>query len=439
MVDRCYRSTINNIPEDQSKIRNTNIPFFFNVEFEKEGLQTPIVSDPLVRCDKCKAYLNPYVEIIMPGVKWRCNLCENVNEVQSAFVMTERRSNECPQDPIKNTEFNRSYFLREDLRNDIYEIEAPDSFGVKTPDPPVLCFLIDISIEAQKMNLLGSVLNCIKEIIRNADYDKRTKICLIFYNEFAYILNRGAKDTNFKDDTVNSFSNTMTIISGEVPMLLSESFLYSIDEVSKINFTSIEKYFEDKKSVHSNLLLPLKVITIAFRSASVFCFFSTMPNFGSSKIEPSVNLICKNSEYKTSAESLVRKNVSVNLFLMTRYNIEYSTISILSQQTGGQTFHYSNYDGYDPVSSSKLFCDLSDYFSRNIGFGAACRIRASDGTVLKSVYGNFSQKSVDLFGYANWNPSHSINFSVTLFNNVKGALYLQIAMIRVNERVGRDL
>lgn len=426
METKCYRASIGNIPNDQAKLRNSNIPLFFSVEFEKESEHTPVVTDPLVRCHKCKAYLNPYVEVIMPGIKWKCNLCEHINDLVSPFVMIERRNNEAQQDAIKNALFNRKHFVREDLKSDIYEIEAPDSFGVKTPDPPVLCFIIDVSTEANKLNILSSVLNCIKELLRNLEYDRRTRVCFIFYNEHAYILNN---------------NHTMTVISGDIPMIMSESFTFSIldteNAFSSIKYEIIEKYFNDKKSPNSNILLPIKIAVQALRSASLFCFVSTVPNFGMSKIEPTTNFICKNNEYKIVAESLFRKNISANIFLMARYNIEYSTISVLAQHTGGQSFQYSNYDGYDPTSSSKLFCDLSDYFRKNIGFGGVCRIRASEGAVLRGAHGNFCQKSVDLLGYANWNPSHSINFSFTLFNNVKNALYVQLAMIRVTKSGSR--
>lgn len=422
MSDRCFRVSINNIPEDQLKLRNSNIPFFFSVEFQKESVAVPTVVEPLVRCEKCKAYLNPYAEVIMPGIKWRCNLCENVNEVKEAFAMKERRSNDHPEDPLMNAEFNRTFFEREDLRNDIFEIEAPESFVVKTPDPPVLCFVIEASLEAHKLGVLGSVLNCIREILRSAEYDRRTRVCFLFFNELAYMLNN---------------DQTMTVISGEIPMILPDSILFSLTgaaaPVGEIDFARIERYFEDRKSVHVNPLLPLRIAAAAFRSASLFLFVSTTPDFGASKVLPSTSLVCKNNEYKTVSELLFRKNVCVNLFILARSNVEYATICILAQQTGGQTFHYSNYDGTDPVSSSKLFCDLTDYFVHDIGFGAVCRVRASDGTVLRAMHGNFSQKAADLFGYANFNPAHSINFSVTLFSSLKRALYVQVAMIRVNK------
>lgn len=423
MSDRCYRATVGNIPEDQSVLRDSEIPLFFSVEFEKESVPVPLVTEPLLRCEKCKAYLNPYVEIMMPGLRWRCNLCSAVNEVQNAFLMHERKVNENPADVALNSQFNREHFLREDLRSDIYELDAPDTFGVKTPDPPILCFVIDVSLEAQKLSVLGSVLNCVKEILRSIEYDRRTRFCFMFYSNSVYFLNR---------------SGGMTVITGEIPMVFPDSLLFTLPELLSSpspvpEFSHIEKYFEPKKNMGADILFPLKLARNIFRSASLFLFFSAMPNSGPSKLEPSTALVCRNNEYKAVAESLFRKNICVNLFVMTRANIEYATIGILAQRTGGITAHYSNYDGLDPVSSSKLYCDLSAHFSRSVGFGAVCRVRSSEGAVIRSVYGNFCQKAADLIGCANWNPCHALNFSLTLFNNMRSALFIQIAMIRTTK------
>ncbi|KAI5149163.1 protein transport protein SEC24 [Enteropsectra breve] len=424
METKSYRCSVNNVPEDQNKLRSTNIPLFFSVEFQKDGEPAPLVAESLLRCEKCKGYLNPYVEIIMPGFGWKCNLCDTINSVEAAFQMNDRSPNEFAHDAVKNAEYNKRTFTRNDLVNDIYELEAPESFNVKTPDPPTLIFILDVSLEAQKLNLLSSVTNILNEILGDTNYDKRTKACFIFCNEFAYLLNN---DMSF------------SVISGEIPHVLPSTIEFSISKDSEnsiagINWTAIEKYFSEIKSIGSQPLLPLKLTASAFRSASVFLFFSALPNMGNSKLETTNSLVCKNTQYKEAAELLLRKNASVNLFIMARTSIELSVIGTLAQQTGGLEFYYPNYDGSDPVSTAKLYGDLVAYFNSDAGYGGVCRIRSNDGVVLKSVYGNFTQKGADLLGYANYNSLHMINFTLQPYNDIKKALYAQIAMIKVNKQ-----
>lgn len=424
MEDRCYRSTVSNIPEDQAKLRNSAVPVFFSVEFERGGAPVPQVTDPLVRCVRCKGYLNPYVEVIMPGVRWRCNLCGAENETSSPFSMRGRATTAPAPDAVGNAAFNRTYFVRDDLCHDIYEIEAPDSFVVRTPDAPVLCFIVDVALEAQKLCILGAVLGAVRETLRTVDYDRRTRACLMFYNEAVHVLNR---------------NGTLSVIAGAMPRILPEAILFPLEDfAAAVDIPKLERCFSAHRSLASDILRPLHLAATAFRSASLFIFFATMPCSGDARLTPSADLVCRNSAYREAADTLFRKNICANLFLMARAGIEYATIGVLSQKTGGQTFHYPNFDGGDPSATAKLFCDLTDHFARNVGFGAVARVRASEGAVLKAVYGNFTQKAVDLLGFANWNPSHSINFTLTLFNSVPRALFLQIAMIRV-DRQGRRL
>lgn len=429
MENKYYRATINSIPKDQTTIKTSSIPFFISVELNKEGMVVPVIPDDLIRCLKCKGYLNPFVEIINPGYKWKCNLCDSINEVTMPFQMTERMVCENPSDPLVNTAFNRNYFLREDLRNEIFEIEAPDSYNISTPDAPVICFLIDISLESTRLNLMSSVIASLNEILKSIDYDQRTKVSFMFFNESVYILNK---------------NQSFGVYNGrDVPFLLSEKFLFPINKdqennVFEINFENVEKYFLDKKSENVNYLFALKICTQAFRSASIFSFLSAPPNFDEGKVSLSSSLTCQNPEYRNIAESLVKKNISVNLFVMTRTSVEFSSIKIPSQYTGGQIFHYPNYDGTDSVSTSKFYCDLTDYFNREVNTGAVCRIRVNNGILLKDVHGNFYQKGADLFAYCNYNPAHCINFSLEFFNEVKKALYIQVAMAKVSKD-GRKL
>jgi protein transport protein SEC24 len=113
------------LPEEQSQLKSSAIPIFFNVEFQKDSLPVPLVTEPLIRCEKCKGYLNPFVEVVMPGFKWKCNLCSFINERQTPFQMKERKKCQNPKAPIENSNFNKTYFTREELCAETYELDAP--------------------------------------------------------------------------------------------------------------------------------------------------------------------------------------------------------------------------------------------------------------------------------------------------------------------------
>lgn len=423
MKNKYYRCSINSVPENQERLRNSAIPLFFSVEFENPEISAPLVKEAIVKCAKCKGYLNPYVEVIMPGFKWRCNLCDNVNSVEQPFIMTERRNNDFPKDAVRNSMFNRASFVRKDLRNDFYEIEPGEGYSVQTPEAPVLCFIVDVSNESEQLSVLQSVSRSVKEVMRSVieekRYDARTKVAFVFYSRFVYLLRR---------------NGTFAVITESIPKLLPETCLFPLEEFGNVDFDRVHRYFEGQIVNESNLVLPFEVILHAFRMATVFCFVAGIPNSGVSALKNTVHLSCQNPVYKTLADNLQSRSIAVNLFLLTRSSLELSTLGFLAQHTGGKIFHYANYDGRDPTSVTKLFCDLSYHFKENMGFSGLCRIRASEGVILRGVYGNCKAKSENLLRFANWHSSHIMNISFMVINNVSNALYVQIAMIRTNKK-----
>ncbi|KAL6120909.1 hypothetical protein NUSPORA_02276 [Nucleospora cyclopteri] len=419
-TDPCYRCSYNFLPTDQSKVRNSVVPISFTVEFDKRAVA--LAKDDLIRCSKCSGYLNVFCEIVAPGVKWKCNLCKTINDAQLPFQYAENASR-ISRGNEQIDVFNRENFTHSFLQENIYEVEAPESFVVRTPDAPVLIFLIEVSIEAKRNNLLESVLNCIKEALKNNDWDKRSKACFIFYSDVTYVL---------------TVSGEMVVIAGETPKILSDQILFSINPeeagniFNKVNDSEIIEYFNRKETNGNCLLSALKIPQKAFRTGTAFCFVSSMPCTGISEIKPSNSLSCTNQHYKKTAENLFKKNICVNFFLCTRVSVEFAILRILSQ-AGGETFHYSNFDGTDPAHTSKLFCDLSAFLEGSLFFNALARIRTSENVSLKAMHGNFVQKGPDLFAYANYSYAHCMNFELSLNSTNMKSCYIQIAMVRVRK------
>jgi protein transport protein SEC24 len=41
----------------------------------------PLVSSPqIIRCRRCRTYINPFVTFIEQGTRWKCNMCYLGNE-----------------------------------------------------------------------------------------------------------------------------------------------------------------------------------------------------------------------------------------------------------------------------------------------------------------------------------------------------------------------
>lgn len=76
-----FRVTLNKIPRTAATLHKTRLPFGLTVTpYPVGGGPVPVIDGPIVRCRRCRTYLNPYVEMIDQGAKWRCNLCFLDNE-----------------------------------------------------------------------------------------------------------------------------------------------------------------------------------------------------------------------------------------------------------------------------------------------------------------------------------------------------------------------
>ena len=65
------------------------VTFFPTHEMDEEDvpeeLRVPEVTGAIVRCRRCRAYLNPGVEVVEGGYRWRCNLCFVANDFPGGY------------------------------------------------------------------------------------------------------------------------------------------------------------------------------------------------------------------------------------------------------------------------------------------------------------------------------------------------------------------
>ena len=87
---------------------------------------------------KCQAYLNPFVEFMQGNEQWKCNICQNVNEVMDYYNITEDE-NELNKKPELNSGTYEFISYKNTLRK-----EGPSIISYN------YYFLIDISFNAIK-------------------------------------------------------------------------------------------------------------------------------------------------------------------------------------------------------------------------------------------------------------------------------------------------
>lgn len=420
-----YTSTITSIPTNLSTLKNSNIPFTINIIpelFDDEDV--PISEEEIVRCSTCKSYINPFIQIIPPGFKWKCNICLNVNELTSPFFMTNRQYSYHNTDKFclaENAFANYNSYDRVELKSTIYELYAPENYLVRTPTSLNFCILIDISYESVKRGIYQIVINSLMDSINNSSFDPRSKIMFMFFNSEVFILDRKMNLTVITDSTF-------------IPYFTKDDYFFSLNE--KIDFSILESSFLEMKCTKINYGDCLKVAhAITCKTGAIFLtFLSSTPNFGSGAIKQNNTLKPEEIFYKELASLFSKHLISVVQFLFPRLNIDLPTLSGLSKSTGGMLYYYPNFDGCDLVFVTKLNKDLSDFFDLRMCHDCVCRIRTSRDVFIKEYNGSLTQRTLDLLSFPGFFPPHTFNIDLEVVDNIKAdGVSIQVALMRTTK------
>ena len=99
------------------------------------------------RCEKCKAFVNPFFDFQAGRKSFKCNIC---NEIQTA--------------PQQYQDIYGDYSNTE-LCQGSFEFYAANQYTARTPKEPSYLFLIDISRSSVSCNIPFYAISAIKELI----------------------------------------------------------------------------------------------------------------------------------------------------------------------------------------------------------------------------------------------------------------------------------
>ena len=175
--------SINAIPATAALLAKSKIPFGLVISPYKSLLDTeqpvPVVNpESIIRCRKCRTYINPWVQFVDQGSRWKCNLCYLSNEVPSFFDW----------DPATNQAVDR--MLRPELTHGVIEYIAPHEYMVRPPQPVVLVFVIDVSFGAVRSGMVHIAARTILDSLDSIpNSDHRTKVAFLTIDSSIHFYN----------------------------------------------------------------------------------------------------------------------------------------------------------------------------------------------------------------------------------------------------------
>jgi len=415
---RMLRFTSNKLPATQSLATLSKLPFGGiirplscpeNDEEEEVDVIQPGAAG-IVRCKRCRTYINPFVSWIENGRRWRCNICAQLNDCPSAYF--------CHLDP--STGLRRDTSQRPELCKSVVEWVAPSEYMVRPPQPPAYFFIFDVSGPAVQNGMLEIVCKTIRKCLDELPGGDRTMIGFITYDTSVhyYLLKPGS-------------DHAQMLVVGD----LNELFVPApVDLLVNL---------KDSRKAVENLLDNLPTMFLGKPSPSVSCFGpalkaaftvikaiggkmvvfqSVLPNLGDGALKPRGNpnimgtpdevtmLRPISSWYKDTAIEFSRCQIAVDLFLFPHQYIDCSSLSELPKLTSGSLFTHLAFNAHH--DGQKLESQLCRTLTQPTIFEAVLRIRCTKGMKISNYYGNFFVRGTDLLALPACNADSTYAFDI---------------------------
>ena len=429
------RLTMNNIPSSADALASTGLPLGLILQplaSLAEGEQPIPVLDfgdiGPPRCNRCRAYINPFMVFRSGGNKFICNMCTHANDITPEYF--------APTDP---TGIRVDRMQRPELMLGTVEFTVPKEYWSKPPVPLRWLFLIDVSVEATNRGFLEGVC----EGILNAIYtDNETNTDATQTNGTSQTrLPPGARVGIVTFDREVQFYNLsprleqaqMIIMSDiEDPFVpISEGLFVEPDASRKVItnlLRQIPQMFSRIPKPEAALLpgLDAALAALTATGGKIVCSVSALPTHGPGRLfmrdksdgrdtDAEKKLFTtEHPGWKKTASKMVAAGVGVDFFMSTPSGgyLDIATIGHCAATTGGETYFYPNF--HSPRDLLRLSKEIGHTVNRETGYQALMKVRCSNGLQISGYHGNFTQHThgADLeFGVIDSDKALGVMFS----------------------------
>jgi len=415
--DRFFRMTCDKIPATNNIAIQAKVPLGGVVrplapsttEGEDEVPTIQPGSAGIIRCKRCRTYINAFVHWIDHGRSWRCNICAQINNTPSAYF--------CHLD---DHGFRSDRFDRPELSKSVVEFIAPAEYMVRPPQEPTYFFVLDVSAQAVHSGMLECAANAIKRSLDDLPGGRRTKIGFITFDNSVHYFNLASDLKQPQMLVVSSLKELFVPLPDGLLVNLQESrsvvdsFLDSLPEM----------FVKSPVPAQSCLGPALKAAFTVMKQVGgkMLVFQSIQPNLGDGALKPrenpslmgtgaEVKILRRDTEwYKDTAVEFSRQQISVDMFLFPYSYIDMASLGDLPKYSSGSLHSYVmfNLEKDGPRFEERLNKTLTT----NTAFEAVMRTRVTKGMKISNYYGNFFIRGSDLMALPNVNSDSVFGFDL---------------------------
>ncbi|KAF5906409.1 protein transport protein Sec24C isoform X1, partial [Clarias magur] len=348
-----------------------------------------------IRCNRCKAYMCPYMQFIEGGRRFQCSFCSCVTEVPPHYFQH-----------LDHTGKRVDCYERPELSMGSYEFVATVDYckNNKIPQPPAFIFLIDVSYNAVKSGMVKIVCQELKTLLdylprENPDMESSIRVGFVTYNKVLHFYNVKASLAQPQMMVVSDVADMF------VPLL--DGFLVNVTEsrvVIESLLDQIPEMFADTRETETVfgpvIQAGLEALKAADCAGKLFIFHTSLPIAeapGKLKNREDRKLVGTDKEktlfqpqvsfYANLAKDCVAQGCCVDLFLFPNQYVDIATLGVVPTSTGGSIYKYTYFQAQS--DQERFLNDLRKDVQKQVGFDAVMRVRTSTGIRATDFFGSF--------------------------------------------------
>ncbi|TKY58845.1 transport protein Sec24 [Spatholobus suberectus] len=431
---RNLRLTTSAVPGSQSLASRWHLPLGAVVcplAEPPDGEEVPVVNfapASVVRCRRCRTYVNPYMTFTEAGRKFRCNVCALLNDVPSEYYAQLDATG-------KRVDINQ----RPELTKGTVEFVAPAEYMVRPPMPPVYFFLIDVSISAVRSGMIEVVANTIKSCLDELPGFPRTQIGFATFDSTIHFYNMKSSLAQPQMLVVSDLDDIFIPLPDDLLVNLSES-----RSVVETFLDSLPTMFQDNVNLESAFGPALKAafMIMSQLGGKLLIFQNTLPSLGIGRLrlrgddsrvygtdkEHGLRLP-EDPFYKQMAAEFSKYQISTNVYAFNDKYTDIASLGTLAKYTAGQVYYYPAFQS--AIHGEKLRHELRRDLTRETAWEAVMRIRCAKGVRFTTYHGNFMLRSTDLLALPAVDCDKAFAMQLSLEETLltTQTMYFQVALL----------
>ena len=442
------RSTVNQVPAFPSTANTAHVPmaaicqpFAELTSYEAEIPCVDLGEPGPFRCNRCKAYVNPFFTWHNHGKEATCNFCSQRVEVPQEYMVG-----------LDDKGQRRDKEERPELNRGTVDYVAPSDYSETPAVVPATIFVIEVTQRSLQCGLLPQVMWTLRSLLGFMEQPS-SKIGILLFDHalhfFAFYPGLDCARQITVSDTEDPFAPCgadALLVDAEDPAYRSQIDTL-LDELPGL--VCAEGLAEQAAGCAA-----LKAATELVGSRGgghVVMFHASLPNsgIGALRHRDDIKLSAEpeggglfNVQQPTFIEEIgndcLARGVAVSVFCApaTGIYIDMATLSRIPRRTGGEICFYP---GFDPSrDGERLHYDLSRTVVQSSVYSVMFKLRVSKGLAVDSMHATWDPEVIDpsTFAVSRMSVDATIDFALVHGERIEGQkhAYMQVACLYTSKK-----